>query len=69
MEAFSLFTNTPTWLLYLLLILFVWEFIWKLIAIWKAAQNKQMLWFICLALTNTIGMLPIIYILLSKKKE
>jgi len=52
----------------IIIILIIWELVWKLIAMWKAGQNKQLLWFICIALTNTAGILPIIYILTHRKK-
>jgi len=47
----------------------LWEVIWKLLAMWRAAQNKQPGWFICLALINTMGILPILYLLLVKNKN
>ena len=57
------------WLLPVIMILFIWDGIWKLIALWKAARNNHLAWFICLAIFNTVGILPIIYILMNKKKE
>ena len=38
--------------------------VWKVIAMWKSARNNQLAWFICLAIFNTAGILPILYILL-----
>jgi hypothetical protein len=46
----------------------IWEIVWKLIALWKAGRNNHLAWFICLALINTAGILPIVYILMHKKK-
>jgi len=46
----------------------IWEAIWKLIALWKSARNDQMAWFICLAIFNTAGILPILYILFFQRK-
>jgi hypothetical protein len=34
---------------------------------WKSARNNQLAWFICLAIFNTAGILPIIYILCFQK--
>jgi len=65
----TLFEQVPGWCVFVLAILFVWELIWKLIGMWKAAKNNKIAWFICIALINTGGILPIIYLLLSKKKE
>ena len=45
-------------------LLAIWDGVWKLIAMWKSARNNQLAWFICLAIFNTAGILPILYILL-----
>lgn len=58
-----------TWLLPIIIILSIWEGVWKLIALWKAARNNHLVWFICLAIFNTVGILPIIYILMNQKKQ
>jgi len=41
----------------------IWDLVWKLIAMWKSARHHQLAWFICLAIFNTAGILPILYIL------
>lgn len=58
-----------TWLLPLIIILAIWEMVWKLIGMWKAGRNNELGWFIAIALINSIGILPIIYILLNKNKK
>ncbi len=45
-------------------LLAIWDGVWKVIALWKSARNDQLAWFICLAIFNTAGILPILYILL-----
>lgn len=57
------------WLVPLMIILGLWEFIWKMIALWRSARNNQAVWFICIAVFNTIGILPIIYILTHRKRS
>lgn len=47
-----------------LILLAIWDGVWKVIALWKSARNNQLAWFICLAIFNTAGILPILYILL-----
>ena len=61
--------NFYGWFIPLLVVLMIWEGVWKLIALWKSARNKELAWFICIAIFNTVGILPIIYILINKKKE
>ncbi|HEU5396497.1 MAG TPA: DUF5652 family protein [Verrucomicrobiae bacterium] len=45
----------------------VWDGVWKLIALWKSARREQLAWFICLAVFNTAGILPILYLTLFQK--
>ncbi len=62
----------PCWAVFWLVIglAAVWEMVWKGIALWRAARNGHIAWFICILIFNTLGILPIIYILaFSQKKE
>ena len=42
------------WLIPTIIILAIWDAVWKLIAMWKAARNNHLAWFICIAIFNTI---------------
>lgn len=64
LDTFKLFAA----LVPILIVLAVWELTWKIIAMWKAGRNNHLTWFLCIALINTAGVLPIIYILLHRKK-
>ena len=68
MDNLHFLNESLAWLVPLIIILGIWEAVWKLIGLWKAARNSHMAWFICIALINTCGILPIIYILLHRKK-
>jgi len=46
----------------LIVILVVWDAVWKAIAMWKAARLGHKAWFIIVLIFNTVGILPIIYI-------
>lgn len=61
--------ETYAWLLPVLIILIIWEATWKLIALWKAGRNNHLAWFICIAIINTVGILPIVYILMHGNKR
>lgn len=50
-----------------IILLVIWDGIWKVIAMWKSARNNQLAWFICLAIFNTVGILPILYIMCFQK--
>ena len=69
MENFSNLPESLIWLMPPLLILIFWDAVWKVIAMWKAGRNNHLAWFICIAIFNTIGILPIIYILMNRKKS
>ena len=60
--------SSMPWLIPVIIILAVWDSVWKLIAMWKSARNDHLAWYICIAIFNTIGILPIIYLLIQKKK-
>lgn len=55
--------NSP--ILYLLV---TWSIIWKGIALWHSARNKQLAWYIILLVVNTAGILEILYLIFFKKR-
>jgi hypothetical protein len=55
--------------MWLIVVLAIWELIWKGIALWKAARNSHTGWYIAILILNTVGILPIIYILLFSKEK
>jgi hypothetical protein len=55
------------WFIPIIIIVGIWDSVWKIIAMWKAGRNNHLAWFICIAIFNTIGILPIIYILIHRK--
>ena len=66
MEAHSF----PVWLgvlIPLLILVALWDGVWKVIGMWKSARNNQIAWFICLAIFSTVGILPIIYVVWCQK--
>jgi len=46
----------------ILAIVAIWSIIWKGIALWKSAKKNHLVWFIVFLITNTIGILEILYI-------
>jgi hypothetical protein len=53
------------WIIPLLL---VWELVWKGLALWQAARNHQSGWFTTILVFNTVGILPILYLLVTKTR-
>ncbi len=52
----------------IILALVIWSIIWKAIGLWRSARLKQVHWFIAILIFNSVGILPIIYILMTRKK-
>jgi hypothetical protein len=63
-QAIASQLGMPIWLL---AIIFVWVAVWKLIALWKSARKGHVVWFILLAIINTMGVLEILYIFVFSK--
>ncbi len=63
------FAGNYVLVLVIIIALAIWETVWKLIALWKSARKNQLTWFIVIAVFNTLGILPIIYLLLHRKKK
>lgn len=76
-EAFGQWINSvaqssgisPNVILFVLLVIVVWSTVWKLLGMWKSARKGSWIWFIVLALTNTVGILPILYIYVFSKVD
>lgn len=57
------------WTMFLLGLLMIRDMVRKGIALRKAGTKKQLAWFICIFLFNTLGLLPIVYLAFFQKKE
>ena len=53
----------------ILIIIVLWDLIWKGIALWKCGRNNQPVWFVFVLIINSVGILPIIYLLFFQKKK
>ncbi|MFH0937071.1 MAG: DUF5652 family protein [Candidatus Daviesbacteria bacterium] len=54
---------------WIVLLIVIWEFVWKGFGLWYAARNNQRNWFIAMLIINTVGILPIIYLKFFQKKQ
>lgn len=52
----------------IVLLLLVWSFVWKGMALWKAARLSHKKWFIVILIINTVGILEIFYIYFIARK-
>lgn len=53
----------------LLAFIIAWELVWKWIALFRAWKQWEIWRFICIFIFNTIGLLPIIYLLIDSTKK
>lgn len=61
-------TDWPIWVIVLLALLALFDAVMKIIALWRSARNNHLVWFVFLAIFNTVGILPIVYLVLYRKK-
>jgi hypothetical protein len=53
-----------------LLLIAIWTLPWKGVALWRAARNRHLKWFIAMLILNTLALVEIVYIFFfSKPKE
>lgn len=64
----ELFNDFPIWMIVVLVVLSLFDIVMKPVALWRSARNNHLVWFIFLAIFNTIGILPIVYLVLYKNK-
>ncbi len=63
MNSIETILNKP----YFIIPYLLWVTIWKGLALWKAADRKQLLWFLILLTINTMGILEIAYVFYLNK--
>ena len=51
-----------------LIIILIIDLILKGLAIWKSVEKREKIWFWVLLLTNTLGILPLIYLYIRRKR-
>jgi len=56
-------------IVYWIVPIILFDLVFRAIAMWHAARNSQRYWFIVLAVINSVGLLPIIYLLFFKNKR
>mgnify|MGYP003393885173 CR=1 FL=1 len=57
----------PLWFPAFFSVLILWSLLWKGLALWHAARQKHMWWFVAILLINTLGILEIAYLFFVAK--
>jgi predicted small integral membrane protein len=63
------FFTTIAWAIPVLIVLSVIDLILRGIALWHSARRNQNVWFVFLLIINSVGILPIIYLLINRGKK
>ncbi len=66
MEQWQTFLQNNTWIVVLMSI---WEVAWKGLALWRAGKNEAKIWFVAILVLNTVGIVPIAYLLIDRYKK
>jgi hypothetical protein len=53
---------------YVFTIMGLWSVFWKGLALWTTVKKGRVYWFIAILLLNTVGILPLFYLLYFEKK-
>lgn len=67
--AFYDLSAQPAGIIAIIFIIGIWSLIWEGIGLWHSAQHQQKGWFIAILIINTLGLLPIIYLIWFKPKD
>lgn len=69
-DLFPFLSEIPAgFLLALFVLLALWTTVIKAFALWHAARNSQMLWFVALLVLNSLGILELVYLLAFRKDK
>ncbi len=49
--------------------LVVWEMVWKGFGLWRAGRRNQPAWFFLMFILNTAGILPIVYLFITRDRK
>lgn len=69
MQEMMIQLGSSKWLMVAIVLTLIWSYAWKLFALWTAARKKAWVWFVILALVNTVGILEILYIFVFSKMK
>jgi hypothetical protein len=62
------YADLPAWARKTIPVIVVWDLFWRSLALLRAARRRQPVWFLCLLVLSTGGVLPIVYLLLDGRR-
>jgi hypothetical protein len=67
-EKYMHYDISSTWVSVFVLVA-MWDLAWKGVALWRAAHNNHLGWYVALLIINSAGLLPIIYLLTHRSTD
>ncbi|HLD51127.1 hypothetical protein A3K34_01605 [candidate division WWE3 bacterium RIFOXYC1_FULL_40_10] len=64
MNSLAIYLQNP----YVIMGLVIWEMTWKGISLWVSARNNHKYWYAAILVVNSIGILPIVYLIIQRLK-
>lgn len=61
--------NLPKWARRMVMVVAIWDVVWKGMALWQAAKRRQPGWFVALLVLNTAGVFPIVYLVMMRRRD
>lgn len=61
-----MFRLLPAWIVFPLFLAVLWDLAWRGLALWRSARRGEAVWFVLLLVVNTLGLLPIGYLLYDR---
>jgi len=66
MENIALWLEANTWVF---IPIMIWDLVWRLLALWHSARQNQKVWFVALMVVNSVGILPLVYLIFVSKTK
>ncbi len=54
---------------WLIVLLAMWELIWKGLALYQSAREDDRVWFVAILFINSLGLLPIFYLIIKRFRK
>ncbi|HEV2413062.1 MAG TPA: DUF5652 family protein [Candidatus Saccharimonadales bacterium] len=64
MVNINISNSALTWLI----VLAIWDLFWRGLALWRAVKRGDKPWFVVMLIINSVGILPILYLLFTEPK-
>jgi len=68
-EIFNCIVLAHPGFILLLAIVIIWDLVWKVTGAWRAGRNNQFAWFLVILIFNTVGILPLVYLIWFAKNK